>query len=146
MTILPKTIDNEYRGNRLALYVFYAITAMTIVRSLIHLLATDGGAQSIATIPLDQYPEGAASSLIHIFSEWGLSQLIMGIFYLLVAVRYKSLVSLMYVFIFLEYSGRWILAYAKPLETLETAPGMVGNYIFVPLSLIMLYLSLPKEK
>ena len=62
--IFPKTIDNTYKGYKLALYFFYAITAVTLVRSLIHILAFDGGAQSIATIPVNQYPKDAASTIV----------------------------------------------------------------------------------
>ena len=83
--ILPEIIDNTYRGRKIALWFFYLITIITIVRSLIHTFSADGGAQSIATIPLDTYSNEAARTVILIFSFWGLSQLIMGIFYTLVA-------------------------------------------------------------
>ena len=72
---------------------------MTVVRSLIHLLKDDGGAQSIANIPLDQYSEHAANGIIAVFSLWGLSQLIMGIFYVIIALKYKSMIPLMYIFL-----------------------------------------------
>jgi len=51
MHIFPKQINNTYTGHPIALYTFYIIICITIVRSLIHILAPDGGAQSIATIP-----------------------------------------------------------------------------------------------
>ena len=53
--IFPKTIDNNYRGNAISLILFIPITVVTVARSLIHIYAEDGGAQSIATIPLDSY-------------------------------------------------------------------------------------------
>ncbi len=43
------------------------------------MFAPDGGAQSIATIPLDSYTANGADTVILIFSYWGLSQLIIGI-------------------------------------------------------------------
>ena len=70
--LLPKTIDNRYRGHPLALWVFVPITVITLVRSLIHMFRADGGAQSIATIPLDSYPEAAAVAGVVIFALWGL--------------------------------------------------------------------------
>jgi len=33
----------------------------------------------------------------------------------------------MYLFIFVEYLGRLFLAIAKPLETVHTPPGAIGN-------------------
>ena len=102
MKILPKQINDHYKGRKIALYFFYLFTVMTVVRSLIHMFASDGGAQSIATIPLDTFSEEGASVVVLIFSLWGLSQLIMGVFYVIVSWRYKALIPLMYVFIFLS--------------------------------------------
>ena len=140
--IFPKTIDNTYKGYKLALYFFYAITAVTLVRSLIHILAFDGGAESIATIPLNQYPNDAASTIVFLFSLWGSSQLIIGLIYLVVVLRYKSLIPLMYILLFAEYSMRLILGHVKPITTLGTAPGAIANYIMIPLSIILLFLSI----
>ena len=139
---LPKQLDNTYRGRKIALYFFFLITTVTIVRSIIHILAPDGGAQSIATIPLDTFTQNGSNTVIHIFSQWGLSQLLMGIMYLIVSIRYKSLVPLMYVFIFIEYTGRLGLGYLKPISTVEVAPGAIINYILIPFSVILFVLSM----
>ena len=143
--ILPKTVDNTYRGKKIAQWIFYAITIITIVRSLIHSFSSDGGAQSIATIPLDTYSDAASRTVIFIFSLWGLSQLIMGSFYAIVAFRYKSLIPLMYVFIFFEYSFRVIMGHLKPITIIGTAPGDIANYVFIPLSLVLFILSFNKS-
>ncbi|NLR94424.1 hypothetical protein [Flammeovirga agarivorans] len=143
--VLPATINNEYKGHKLALYVFYLITVMTVGRSLVHMFATDGGAQSIATIPLDSYSTPAAQTVILIFALWGLSQLTMGVFYVIIIFRYKSLIPLMYIFLFIEYAMRLVMMYMKPIITEETAPGATGNYIFIPLSIVMFILSMRKR-
>jgi len=144
--VLPKTVDNTYKGNRIALYFFYLLTVVTVVRSLIHTLSADGGAQSIATIPLDSYSAQASQTVILIFALWGLAQLIMGIFYIIVAFRYKSLIPLMYVFIFFEYTMRLILAFMKPIITESTAPGAIGNLILIPLAIVLFLLSIKENK
>lgn len=146
MKILPKEINNNYEGRKIALYLFYLFTIMTVFRSLIHMFAPDGGAQTIATIPLDTFTNEGASTVILIFSLWGLSQLIMGIFYIIVSWRYKSLIPLMYLFIFIEYLMRLILGIVKPIETNGTAPGAVINFIFPPLVIILFLLSLKSKK
>ncbi len=143
--VLPATIDNDYQGNRIALYFFYLMTAITLVRSCLHIFLNDGGAQSIATIPLDSYTPGGARAVIFIFALWGLSQLMMGLLYLLVALRYKSLVPLMYVFIFFDWCSRLAIGFYKTMETTETAPGAVGNYIFVVLVPVLFYLSIRRS-
>ena len=81
--LFPGAFDNHFPGQRIALWVFYALTVLTLWRSWHHLRAPDGGAQSIATIPLDSYPAGAAATVIGIFALWGLSQLVIGLLYLM---------------------------------------------------------------
>jgi hypothetical protein len=138
--ILPKAITNKLKVNKIVLYTFSLITAITLVRSCIHIFAPDGGAQSIAGFPLDSYSTAASSMVILIFSLWGLSQLLMGILYLIVLLRYKSLIPLMYLLLFIEYTGRWLLGIYKPAISTHTVPGGVLDYIMIPLTLVILIL------
>ena len=146
--ILPAQIDNHYRGLKISQYAFFLITAVTLVRSLIHVFAPDGGAQSIATIPLDSYSAEAASTVILMFSLWGLSQLLMGIVYLGVSLKYRSLIPAMYVLVIFEYAMRIVIGQMKPILTTGTAPGSIGSWIMVPVCAVLLALSLipAKEK
>lgn len=143
--ILPSVADHNYRGHNIALWFFYLITAVTIGRSLIHMLKNDGGAQSIATIPLDTYTEAGAATVILIFSYWGLSQLMFGIIQLMVALKYKSLIPLMYLMLILEWGGRFLISLWKPIETTGQAPAGIGNMILPFVCLLMFFLSI-KEK
>lgn len=138
--IFPNKIDNEFNGSKIALYTFYVITIITLWRSQHHMLAPDGGAQSIASIPLDTFLESGANAVISIFAFWGLSQLIIGIIYMISVIKYKSLIPLFYLLIFVEYFGRWVIGIFKPLQTIQIAPGVIGNYIFMAISIIMLIL------
>ena len=144
--ILPDVIDNQFRGLKIAQYAFLIITVATLVRSLIHVFAPDGGAQSIATIPLASYSSDAAAAVVLMFSLWGLSQLLMGVVYLVVYIRYKSLISAMYVLMIVEYAMRIVIGQMKPIVTTGTAPGSIGNWIMVPVCAILLALSLIRGK
>lgn len=144
--ILPAQIDNHYRGLKISQYAFFLITAVTLVRSLIHVFAPDGGAQSIATIPLDSYSAEAASTVILMFSLWGLSQLLMGIVYLGVSLKYRSLIPAMYVLVIFEYAMRIVIGQMKPILTTGTAPGSIGSWIMVPVCAVLLALSLIPAK
>lgn len=140
--LLPTTVTNDYRGMAIAKWVFVAITVITVARSLAHIFLPDGGAQSIATIPLDTYAPGASAVIIGMFAQWGLTQLMFGLLYVLVLWRYQALIPLMWLFILFEWTGRLLLGFVKPFETVGTAPGAVGNLIIPLLALIMLALSL----
>ena len=126
--------------------LFIGIVVMTLVRSCIHIFAPDGGAQSIAGFPLNTYPETASSMIILIFSLWGASQLLMELVYLIVLIRYKSLITLMYLLIFIEYLSRFLLGVFKPAISTHVIPGGVLDYIMIPLSLIMIVLSIRSNK
>ncbi len=140
--LFPQTIDNQFRGMAIAKWVFVAMTVLTVGRSLAHIFLADGGAQSIATIPLDEFTSSGATVIIGMFAQWGLTQLMFGLLYVLVIWRYQSLIPLMWLFIFFEWMGRLLLGFYKPFETVGQAPGGIGNLIFPVVALVMLVLSL----
>ena len=140
--VFPAALDNHFPGHRIALYAFYALTALTLWRSQHHLFEHDGGAQSIASIPLDTYSSNAAGTVVGIFALWGLSQLIIGLFYLLAAIRYRSLIPLLYVLFTLEYAMRFWVGTNKAIETAGTAPGSVINLPFMIAGVVLFALSI----
>ncbi len=147
--ILPENINNNFLGYNLAKYVFYFLTAITLWRSQHHLFSPDGGAQSIATIPLDTFSSNGAAAVIGVFGLWGLSQLIIGILYLTTSLRYRALIPLMYLLMCIEYCVRaFYFPFFKPIPTAGTAPGALSNIPLIVISLTMLVLSLltPKKK
>ena len=140
--LLPSSFNNEFDGHSAALWLFGLITTVTLGRSLAHVFLPDGGAQSIATVPLSQYSSGAESSVISIFAIWGLSQLLLAIVMLIAALRYRSMIPLLYLFLICEYVGRIFIGIFKPLETLQSPPGATGSFIILGASLVGLLLSL----
>ena len=144
--LFPRNINNQYNGKLFVKWLFFAVTIITLGRSLLHIFLPDGGAQSIATIPLSTYPEQASKVIIGMFAQWGLSQLMFGILYLIVLWRYQSIIPLMWLFVLFEYIGRFLLAFYKPFETSGTAPGAIGNIIIPILALLMLIFSLKERK
>ena len=141
--LFPPAIDYQFPGVKFALWVFYPFIAVTLWRSQHHIFSADGGAQSIATIPLDTYPMAAANTIIGIFALWGLSQLVVGLICLIAAVRYRALIPLLYLFAALEYAVRaFYISAFKTIETAGTAPGAAGNLPLLGFALVMLVLSL----
>ena len=143
--LFPSPVDNDYQGHSVALWLFVPVTVVTIVRSLIHMFRVDGGAQSIATIPLDTFSDAAATVVILIFSLWGLSQLLLGLLYVVVLIRYRALVPLMYLTLIIEYFGRLGLGFWKPMQTLERPPGAGFTGFMIVFSLLMFTLSLRRR-
>lgn len=141
--LFPKIADNNYKGSKIAWWVFMLLAVVSTVRSLIHFLAPDGGAGFIAGLDLSK----GAENIIFSFGLWGLSQLIYAFIQLLVAFRYKTLIPMFYLILFFETIGRMIVGRMKPpILLLGTPPGGIANYIILPLSIIMFILSLRLKK
>jgi hypothetical protein len=62
--LFPRSLNSNYQGYAIAKWILYLITLMTIIRSLLHMLLPDGGAQSIATIPLNTFTANGAATVI----------------------------------------------------------------------------------
>jgi hypothetical protein len=145
-TLFPKQANNAYEGSPIAVWVFAAITTVSLVRSLIHVFAPDGGAASIATVPLDAFTANGAATVVHVFGLWGLSQLLMALVGAVVLWRYRTLVPLMYALLLVEYAARLLLTRVKPIELAGTAPGAIANYLLIPLAIVMLVLALRRPR
>jgi hypothetical protein len=143
--IFPESINNNYLGHNLALWAFYPITIMTVGRSLVHIFRSDGGAQSIATIPLNTFVSGGAETVISVFAFWGLSQLLIGLLFVIVLFRYRAMIPLMYVLILVEYLGRIGIGLTKPIITVGTPPGGPGSFVLIAIGVMGLILSLRGE-
>lgn len=137
--LLPVKIDSTLRGWKLPFYIFALYAVISTVRSCIHLLAPDGGAGSIAGMNLSV---AGADGIIFAFALWGSSQLLFAVIQLLVVVRYRSLVPLMWLMLILEVLLRELVGATKPVTFAHTPPGALGNQLFLPLAALMLGLSL----
>lgn len=144
--ILPPQLDNRFPGHRFVVGVFWILTALTLGRSLFHMFSSDGGAQSVAHIPLNTFSTPAAQAVIFVFALWGLSQLLMGIVYVIALIRYRSLIPLLLVLMAVEYSGRILIHTYRFLDTTATPPGAYADRLTVPLALILLYFCRPTAR
>jgi len=144
--LFPRSLDGGYRGHPVARWVLVVLTAITLGRSCVHIFFPDGGAESIATIPLDTFSPSAAGAVVTIFALWGLSQLLLGLVYAVVLWRYAALIPLVYLLFVLEYVGRLLIGLAKPLETLERPPGAIGSLVFSVLGVGMLVAALRERR
>lgn len=140
--LLPERVDNRYRGHAAALWFFAPITLMKVGVSLLHIFRADGGAQSISTIPLDAYPAGAAQNVIGLFARMGVEQLMLGLLFVVVLLRYRALIPLMYVLLVASYVAKEGVAYAKPLALAGTSAANIPALFIGVLSIAGLLLSL----
>lgn len=141
--IFPKCADNNYKGSKIASIVFLIIALVGTVRSCIHFFAPDGGAGSIAGMDLSVQ---GAEGIIFAFSLWGSAQLLYAFIQLVIYFRYKTLIPFMYIIMFFETVFRMVVGHIKPVHFAHTPPGQIGNYVLIPLTIIMFILAVRTKK
>jgi len=140
--ILPQSIDNTYRGQRLGLWLFVPVLVVKTGIALGTIFNGRQAAQSADGIPLETFGAGGAQAVVALFAIWGLSQLVIGVFGLLALVRYRAMVSFMFFLLLLEHLARkWILL-AMPIARTGSAPGGYINLALLVLMVVGLALSL----
>jgi hypothetical protein len=140
--ILPARVDNRFRGLVLALWLFVPLAFMKLALGLVHILRADGGAQSVSTIPLDSYPAGAAQNIIGLMARMGLEQVLLGLVFVVVLLRYRALVPLMYVVAVLHYFMQEGVAAMKPLSLAGASGASTMHLVIGAISIVGLVLSL----
>ena len=143
LSILLPSDARDYKGPQFARWAAMAFLVIVTVRSLIHVLAPDGGAESIATI--DTTVEGG-SNIIAIFGQWGAIQLLLAAVLWVLLLRYRGLTPLVLLVFVLEPLLRGLAGSLKPIETVGTAPGAALNWVVVPVMVVLLILSLRERK
>jgi hypothetical protein len=140
--IFPDTFDNRYCGQKFALWLLYPITFMNLAIALGGIFAKDGGAQSADGIPLDTFGNGGAEAVIRVVAILGFASLLLGVFYVLALVRYRSMIPLLYILLVTDYLGRRGIAQMKPYLHIAATGASYFNLALFALSVAGLVLSL----
>jgi hypothetical protein len=100
-----------------------AVNGVGTVRSLIHILAPDSGARSIAS--MDTTVAGG-DNIVALLAQWGGGQLLEAGVIWVVLWRYRGLVPLMLGVVTAEQALRVGIGTSKPLVTARTPPGALS--------------------
>ena len=136
--LLPRT-ESRYSGSSGSLGFLTLVTIVSTARSLVHLFAPDGGAHTIAGIPLDV---AGGPNIVAIFGQWGASQLVLACVQWVVVLRYRFLVPAMLAIVVLEQLLRILAGRLKPLVLDSPPPGAYGTYVILGLAMMFLALAL----
>jgi hypothetical protein len=86
--ILPRQIDNDYRGHKLALWLFGATVLVKLGIGLGTVFNGHEAAGSADGIPLDTFTPAGAQAVISLFAIWGIAQLVICVLCILALVRF----------------------------------------------------------
>ena len=151
VSLLPATANNNYEGNKYAIYGFYPLLAILIFRGLVHFLKEDAGLHDIATIIPFPIIDGIdPNNVIYLFgSLWGASQLIILFFYLIIFFKYRNLLHFIWITMVIDVLFRLISGTIHPLTPeyyINQPPGSIGNIYILIYSMSMFLLSIWKKK
>jgi hypothetical protein len=141
-SLLPRCVDNTYRGHRLALGLLGLLVLVKIGIGVNSIFNGRSVAISADGIPLDTFGPAGAQAVVSLFALWGLSQLLLGLLGLLVLVRYRGMVPFLFALFLLEHLSRRLIATCLPIVRVGTPPGPVINLVLLALMILGLVLSL----
>ena len=147
MSLFPSKLSNLYKGSKLIQYGLYPIFAIYIFRSLVHFLAENSGLVGIATIKEFPIIDGLdPNNIIYLFASlWGATQVSLTMILLILFIKYKNLIPLIYLICLLDQCFRLISGYLHPLSEdyyINTPPGVISNIPVLLYLIFMFYLSL----
>jgi hypothetical protein len=140
--LLPRQIDNTYRGHRLALWLFAALVLLKGAIGVGTIFNGRSAATSADGIPLDTFTPAGEQAFVALFAAWGLSQLMLNLMGLLVLVRYRAMIPFMFALLLLEHLGRKLIFVVMPIARTGDAPGGFINLALVAVMIVGLVLSL----
>ena len=151
MKLLPSNINDKYTGSKIAYYGLFPIFAILIFRSLVHFLSESSGLVGIATIKEFPIIDGLdPNHLVYLFSSlWGATQLSLTLILLILFIKYKNLIPLIYFICLLDQCFRLTSGALHPLSEdyyINTPPGVISNIPVLIYLTIMFYLSLRESK
>jgi hypothetical protein len=103
-------------------------------------------AQSADGIPLDIYPAAAAQTIVALFALSAVNRLVISLICVVVLVRYRRAVPLMFVVLLLTYIAGQLVGRVIPIVRVGQPPAVVVNLTLLGLTIIGLVLSLWKRR
>jgi hypothetical protein len=140
--LLPRRLDNEYRGKTLALWLFGLVVAMKSAQSLAIILNGYSTATDADGIPLDSYAPEVAQAMVAVLAQGSLWRLFFCLMCVLVLLRFRSAVPLMCALLALNYLAAQLALQFVPLLRVGTPVGPLVNFVLFVIMLAGLGLSL----
>jgi hypothetical protein len=140
--LAPPTLDNSYRGARIAPWLLGLVVGLKATQSLAIIFNGRYTATGADGIPLDTYPAAATQTILALFALLSLWRLVVCIAGVVVLLRYRAGVPLMLALLLAQYLANQLLLQFTPLVHVGTPPGPIINLVLGALMLVGLVLSL----
>lgn len=143
--LFPRRVDNTYRGYKPALWLFALVVSVKIAQSLGAIFNGYTTALVADGIPLDTFPPDAGRAVLSVFARLGLRNLMLCLLGIVVLVRYRALIPLMFAVFLLEYLGVTLILRFIPIDGTGTPIGTYLNLAIAAVAIVGLLLSLRSQ-
>ena len=111
----PRRVDITYRGYKPAVWLFALVVAVKTAQSLGAIFYGYTTAIAADGIPLDTFPPEAGRAMLSVFVRLGLRHLMLCLFGVLVLVRYRALIPMMFSLFLLELLSAKLILWFIPI-------------------------------
>jgi hypothetical protein len=143
---LPRSIDNNYRGQKPALWFFWVVIIIRGTQGLALIFNGHSIVRAADGVPLETFPIAASQSIVAMFVVSGASRLVLSLFGLVAFIRYKSAIPLIFAVQALDQICKEILFQIYPLYRVGNPVGPIVNLIVLLFTLIGFILSISAKR
>ena len=139
--IVPARADNRRLGHPVALWILAAIVALRLLmgaNSIINSRAIASGADGI---PLASFNAAAQAEVIQMFALLGLYLVLLALVGLVVLLRYRALIPLVFVCLLVQELGSKLVLWTHPDTSRGASPGAIVTLVIIGLTVVGLLLS-----
>ncbi len=144
--LLPPRLDNDYRGHKLALWLFGLVVLMKLGMSIGTILNGRVVASTTDGIPLETYGPAGAQTVVALLALLGAAQLLLALVCVVALVRYRAMVPSLLALLVLDYLIRRVVLRFIPIVRTGTPPGVFINIALLAMMIAALALSLRRAR
>ena len=138
---LPGCIDNNYRGQKLALWLFWVVIIIRAAQGVSLIIDGYSIVKDADGIPLETFPVAASQSIVGMFAISGGSRIVLSALSIFTFVRYRSAIPLMFAVLALDQIVKELLLKFYPLYRIGSPIGPTVNFVLLFLTIIGFILS-----
>lgn len=147
--LFPSQIDRHFPGHPAALWLLVPLALVKLVQGANVVLAGRQVLESADRVPVSTFPAEAASHVVFLFGAWGLGISVLGLLAVVVLLRYRGMIPLMYLLLLIEQLGRKLLSTIhldSPFFSARLSAPNIVNWTFLIAIVVGFLLSLRRDE
>lgn len=128
-----------FEGSSVVRFALALLLIVMVVRSCIHLFASDGGAHRIGGV--DTSVEGG-NNIVAMFHQWGAIQLLLAVLLVALYFRYPGFTPLILLTVALDPVLRFVASRKMKVTTVKTPPGAALNGLAFVIIMVFFVISI----